>query len=298
VPYRVIGGNRFFDRKEVREVLGYLKAVHNPTDHASLLRIANVPKRGLGPQTLLRLREEAAQRGISLRAALAQGLNLSPQGRAGAKALLSVLDTYGKRFRAEGLTSQGLRDLVRDSGLRAEVEATYESRQAVERRLELLEELARWVDDSRRGGKVDLGSFIEKLSLDPPGEKDGDEGEAVSLLTLHSAKGLEFPVVFLTGMEEGLLPHTREAGEPSARDADEERRLCYVGMTRAREKLYLCHAKTRRRRGGPLATLPSRFLAEIPLDLTDRGGAAAERDPEEEKAMAKNFFQGIRGMLS
>lgn len=297
VPYRVLGGSTFFDRKEVRDVLGYLKVLHNPRDEASLLRIANVPRRGLGPQALLRLREEAQGQGLSLREALARGQDLGPQARAGARVLLALLETYGRRFRTEGLTPEGLRDFVRESGLRAEVEASYESRRAAERRLELLDELAESVADAPRvNGRVDLGSFIERLALDPPADRDEDGGDAVTLLTLHSAKGLEFPVVFLTGMEEGLLPHGRDR-EVAAASLEEERRLCYVGMTRARERLVLSRARHRSRRGAAAATVPSRFLAEIPAELTERGGAREERSAEEEQAMVKNFFAGIRGLL-
>jgi superfamily I DNA/RNA helicase len=297
VPYRVVGGSRFFDRKEVRDVLCYLKALHNPRDEASLLRIANVPRRGLGPQALLRLREEARERGRSLREGLAEGTGLGPQARAGAKNLLQLLETFGRRFRAEGLTPEGLGDFLQQSGMRAEGEATYESRRAVERRLELLDELAESVRHAPKvGGKVELGLYIERLCLDPPTDRDEDGGDAVTLLTLHSAKGLEFPVVFLTGMEEGLLPHARDRGD-QAGDLEEERRLCYVGMTRARDRLLLCRARQRSRRGARAANAPSRFLAEIPAELTERGGAAEVRSPDEEKAMARNFFEGIRGLL-
>jgi superfamily I DNA/RNA helicase len=297
VPHRVVGGARFFDRKEVREVLSYLKAIHNPRDEASLLKIANVPKRGLGPQALLRLREEAAGNREPLRKTLAEGAGLSAQARAGARGLLALLDNFGKRFRAEGLTPEGLRDFIRESGLRAEVEATYESPLAVRRRLELLEELAESVAGAQKtGGKVDLGLYIERLCLDPPGDRDDEAEDAVTLMSLHSSKGLEFPVVFLAGMEEGLLPHARDR-EALAGDPDEERRLCYVGMTRAKEKLVLSRARARKRKGAAFATVPSRFLLEIPVDLTERGGARPQRSEEDEKRMASSFFKGIQGLL-
>ena len=297
IPHRVVGGTRFYDRKEVRDLLAYLKAIVNPRDDASLVRIANVPRRGLGPRALLRLRQQAREAGTSLRAALRDGAGLSPQARAGARSLLGILDGYGRRFREEGLTPGGLRDLVRDTGLRAEVEAAYRSPKAVRRRMEILEELCDSVADMRgSGGRVDPGAFIERLSLEPPEEGADGKGDVVTLLTLHGAKGLEFPVVFLVGMEEGLLPHARDAEAPRT-DMEEERRLCYVGMTRAREALWLSHARARRRHGVLRPSVPSRFLAEIPLELTERGGARPERDEAEEKAMARSFFEGIREML-
>jgi len=297
IPYRVVGGSRFFDRKEVRDVLAYLKAMHNPRDDSSLLRIANVPKRGLGPQTLLALRNAAEGRGDSLRNALTKAEALPPQARAGARSLVHLLDGYGRRFRQEGLTPAGLRDFFREAGLRAEVEATYDSPRAVQRRLELLEELADSVADGpRRNGVVDLGLFVEKLSLDPPTEQDEEEGNAVTLMTLHSAKGLEFPVVFLAGLEEGLLPLVK-GRELDDAGLQEERRLCYVGMTRAQERLVLCHARTRRRRGHVGVTTPSRFLGDVPLNLTERGGAMPERSEVENRNQAKSFFQGIQTLL-
>jgi len=294
IPHRVVGGTRFYDRKEVRDLLAYLKAIVNPRDEASLIRIANVPKRGLGPKTLLGLQERARREGISLRQALRRAEDLAPHARAGAQTLVALLDRYGRRFRSEGLTSQGLRDLIEDAGLRAEVEAAYRSPKAVARRLEVLAELVESVDDApRSGGRVEPDVFIERLSLDPPVD-DEAEADAVTLMTLHGAKGLEFPVVFLVGMEEGLLPHRRDPEAPRA-ELDEERRLCYVGMTRAREVLHLCHARARRRQGVLRPAVPSRFLGEIPATLTE--GREPERDEEEEKEMARSFFSGIRGML-
>ncbi len=295
IPYRVVGGTRFLDRKEVRDLAAYLRAIHNPRDESSLVRIANVPKRGLGPQTLLRLKDLAGKRGQPLRQVLAAAEDLAAPARAGARSLLDLLETYERRFRREGLTPEGLRDLIRDAGLRAEIEALYDSGRAVQRRVELLEELADSVSEAQRvNGKVDLGLFVERLSLDPP-EEETEGGEAVALMTLHSAKGLEFPVVFLVGMEEGLLPHARDGANPAG--AEEERRLCYVGMTRAREKLYLCHARARRRRGHAAVSLPSRFLSEIPLELTDRGDVPLPRSAPEERTQARDFFAGIRTLL-
>ncbi len=298
VPHRVVGGTRFFDRKEVLDLLGYLKAMHNPRDEASLVRIANVPKRGLGPQSLLRLRDQAHARGHSLRQALGEAEDLSPQARAGARVLLGLLDSFGRRFRAEGLTPGGLREFVQASGLRADVEANYDSPKVIARRLEILDELCDGVADAPRvKGIVELGSFIERLALDPPSADQEGEPDAVTLMTLHSAKGLEFPVVFLVGLEEGLLPHGRDAGEWGSGEVQEERRLCYVGMTRARERLILSRARARRLRGVARTATPSRFLADVPLALTERGGARAERSPEEEQALAGNFFAGIQALL-
>jgi superfamily I DNA/RNA helicase len=297
IPYAVVGGPRFFDRREVRHVMAYLRAIHNPRDEASLARIANVPKRGLGPQSLLQLKARAEDHGVSLRQALSEAEGLPPQARAGARQLLELLEGYGRRFRTDGLPPEALREFFRDSGLKAQIEDSVDSPKAAKLRLELLEELAESASRGQRvEGKVDLGLFVETLSLDPPAGPEKGSEEAVTLMTLHSAKGLEFPVVFLVGMEEGLLPHVRNPA--AARSFAEERRLCYVGMTRARERLILCHARARRRRGVSAVSVPSRFLAEIPLTLTERTEAAAQRDEEEEKTRAREFFRGVRELLS
>jgi len=298
IPYRIVGGSKFFDRKEVRDVISYLKLMNNPSDDASLVRIANVPRRGLGPKTLLKIREKADAMGVSLRQALGEVEGVAPQASAGVKSLFHLLDKYGRKFRLEGLTSEGLREFIKESGLRAEVEAAYDSPLVVRRRLELLEELCESVAEAPKiNSKAELGLYIEKMALDPPSEKESESGDEVTVMTLHSAKGLEFPVVFMAGMEEGLLPHVPAGSLASEANLDEERRLCYVGMTRAKERLYLCRSRTRRRRGVPTASAPSRFLADVPIELTESGGSPVEKSEEEEKAMAKNFFSGMRDML-
>jgi superfamily I DNA/RNA helicase len=245
----------------------------------------------------LQLKARAEDHGVSLRQALSEAEGLPPQARAGARQLLELLEGYGRRFRTDGLTPEALREFFRDSGLKAQIEDSVDSPKAAKLRLELLEELAESASRGQRvEGKVDLGLFVETLSLDPPAGPEKGSEEAVTLMTLHSAKGLEFPVVFLVGMEEGLLPHVRNPA--AARSFAEERRLCYVGMTRARERLILCHARARRRRGVSAVSVPSRFLAEIPLTLTERTEAAAQRDEEEEKTRAREFFRGVRELLS
>jgi superfamily I DNA/RNA helicase len=226
---------------------------------------------------------------------LGRSEDLPPQARGGAQALLELLRLYRRRFQDEGLTAAGLGDFIRDAKLREEVRANYESPRAVERRLRILDELLETVESmTKRTGRLRLDAFLDAVTIDPPADREEEGSEAVTLLTLHSAKGLEFPVVFLTGMEEGLLPHSPDDDDPAS--LEEERRLCYVGMTRAKERLVLTRAKVRSRRGTARAAAASRFLSEIPGSLAECGeGAAASR--EEEDAMARNFFSGLAAML-
>lgn len=297
-PYKIVGGSKFFDRKEIRDVLSYLKLMNNPADDASLVRIANVPRRGLGPKTLLKIQEKAIETKTSLRQALRNVENITPQAQAGVKNLFFLLDKYSDQFRSDGLTSEGLREFIKESGLHAEVEATYDSPLVVKKRLELLDELCESAAGGAKiNGKVDLGLYIEKMVLDPPSEKETDDGDEITIMTLHSAKGLEFPIVFMAGMEEGLLPHAPRGAGISDANLDEERRLCYVGMTRAKERLYLCRSRTRRRRGVPSAATPSRFLADIPIELTESSESGEQDTEEERKAMAKNFFSGMQDLF-
>ncbi len=289
LPHVVVGGTRFFDRKEVRDLISYLKIIHNPADNASLLRIANVPRRGLGHQTLLALEEKSKELGKPLYFVLAAEAGKIANGpaRSGALSLLELLSGWRERFRAEGITAKNLAEFIEESRLKEEIRSSYESPRAIEVRTAILMETVDAVYAVGKGKKVELSDFLEAVTLDPPEDKEREE-EGITLMTLHSAKGLEFPVVFLAGMEEGLLPMRPEEGE-TARE-EEERRLCYVGMTRAKEKLYLSRAFNRARRGSSRRAEPSRYLLEVPLVLTERGEKAQKPSEEESAEMAKNFF--------
>ncbi len=299
IPHIVVGGSRFFDRKEVRDLMGYLRAINNPRDDTSLMRIANVPRRGLGHQTLLRLQEHAEREKIPLGSALERADDLPPAARGGVTALVGIMREFRARFRAEGLTSDGLDALITTAKLREDVRSNYESPHVVKKRLELFDEVIEAVDTAAKnfgnGSFVELRSFIDSISLDPPADREEEEGEAVRLMTLHSSKGLEFPVVFLSGMEEGLMPHAPDSAGPEREE--EERRLCYVGMTRAKAKLILTHASRRKRRGASRLSLPSRYLMEIPVELTEKGGGEPVRSAEEEQKMASNFFKNIQDII-
>jgi superfamily I DNA/RNA helicase len=291
LPHTVVGGTRFFDRKEVRDLISYLKVMNNLSDDASLLRIANVPRRGLGHQTLLSIGEKAKAAGKPFFYVLSQEAGSIANGpaRNGALSLLDLVNRWRARFQNEGLTPDNLTQFISEARFREEIAASYESPRAIELRTALLMEMVEAVAACGKGkGKLQIGAFLESVTLDPPNNREDEETDGITLMTLHSAKGLEFPVVFLCGMEEGLLPMNPDRSGPES--IDEERRLCYVGMTRAKEKLYLSRALSRNRRGSKKRAEPSRYLQDVPVELTERGGAQPERSEEENARMARNFF--------
>jgi len=325
IPYRVVGGVKFYDRKEVKDVLAYLRALANPDDEVSLKRIVNVPKRGVGDTSVAKVESYATERNLTFGAALARAIDSGVSGKAlgGIRALLDVLEELTEV--SEHGVAATVEAVLDRTGYLAELEAERSVEAAG--RIENLQELigvAREFDEALERGDIvgaaansvaaALGSddgeadgagaaagdddapaplvvpvgipriqaFLEALSLVTDMDEYDAEQSAVTMMTLHSAKGLEFPVVFMTGMEENVFPHVRSLGDPE--QLDEERRLCYVGITRARERLYLCHAWCRNLFGSTQYNPASRFLAEIPeqlVQLTGRkhpgAGAARER---------------------
>jgi DNA helicase-2/ATP-dependent DNA helicase PcrA len=260
IPYKVIGGTRFYDRREVKDALAYLRAAVNPIDEVSLKRVLNVPKRGVGDSTVGRLDQFANTHGFAFIDALRRSDDAGVSGRAvkGIQAFLGLLDEL------EDLVPDGpasvLEAALQRSGYVAELEAEHSIE--AEGRLENLAEL---VGAARDFESVD--TFLEQVSLVADTDELDEDESSVVLMTLHSAKGLEFPVVFMIGLEDGVFPHLRSIGEPD--QLEEERRLCYVGITRAMERLYLSHAWSRTLFGGTQYNPPSRFLDEIPEHLVD-----------------------------
>jgi DNA helicase-2/ATP-dependent DNA helicase PcrA len=255
IPYSVRGSTGFYDRAVVRDALAYLRAVANPNDNLSLARIANVPARGLGAQALSALSTFAAQNGMPVSAALAQPAawqGLSAKAVDGAKLLASLLARW-RRF-AEGTTPPDnlLADVLERSGYMAALEQRFKPEELPDVR-EHLQELM-----TAAGEHTSLSEFLQEIALLTSIDDKEDERDQVQLLTIHSAKGLEWPIVFVAGLEEGTLPHERSIGTPEG--IEEERRLCYVALTRAGERLHLSWAAGRVR--GAQAK-PSRFLGEI-----------------------------------
>jgi DNA helicase-2/ATP-dependent DNA helicase PcrA len=273
VPYVVIGGVRFYDRAEVKDALAYLRLLLQPADSAALRRIYNKPARGLGKATLERAEEEAQARGVPL----IDGLRAYASSEAGARvaskvrSFLDLLAAMQAEIRGAS-PAQALARVLDRSGYLAELER--EGGPEAEARLENLRELIAAAEDFERANaeirddvRSELELFLDQVALVTDLDEADRQGDAVSLMTTHSAKGLEYPVVYLSGMEEGILPHSNSLRDEAS--LEEERRLCYVGMTRAMERLTLSCAQQRLRFGSRSYGVPSRFLREIPPDVVE-----------------------------
>ncbi|WP_455384468.1 DNA helicase II, partial [Acidihalobacter prosperus] len=272
IPYRVYGGQRFFERAEIKDALAYLRLVAHRDDDTSFERVVNQPTRGIGDRTLQLVRDQARTQGISLwraTTALLEGGMLSARAGSALRGFLELIDGLAEATQGLALHEQVER-VVERSGLK-EFFAKDKSERG-EARVENLEELA----NAARGFRLEpeehadmapLDAFLAHAALEA-GEGEGSAWEdCVQLMTLHSAKGLEFPLVFMCGMEEGLFPHRMSIEEPGR--LEEERRLCYVGITRARQRLVLTAAESRRLHGQQTYNMPSRFIGEIPSELIE-----------------------------
>ena len=265
LTYQVVGGLRFYERKEVKDILSYLRVIHNPHDSVSLKRIINVPTRGIGEKTLGRLKLCALERNISLYDALAHVEYIpSIAGQTVENLQQFARNLAIVRKKAEKLSLTELtRFVIEESGYRLalEEEGTLKARTRLENIHELLSATREFEDQVE---EPTLGVFLEQVALISDIDTKDDSLDAVSLITLHSAKGLEFPVVFMVGMEEGLFPLSRAASSDNPMELEEERRLCYVGITRAQQYLFLTLAALRTLYGMTSRNLPSRFLRDLP----------------------------------
>ena len=307
IGYRVVGGTKFYHRAEIKDLLAYLRVALNATDDLSLLRVINTPRRGLGEVAIGRLQGYAAENEVPLRAALLHACEIVGFTAAAGRACVRLGESFGCWEAAAAATETGesaagegtagadtppgtdappatdgapevgaarfsvaalVRRVMEESGLvdALKAERTVEA----EGRLENLEEFAGVAEEfDRMNPEGTLSDFLQEISLYADVDSLEEGQPFITLMTLHNAKGLEFPVVFITGMEEGLFPHSRSLDEQRL---EEERRLCYVGMTRARDRLYLSHARSRALHGGAGYKLPSRFLGEIPGHLVEYRG--------------------------
>ena len=283
IPYKVVGGTRFYDRREIKDALAYLRAIVNPTDEVSVKRIINTPKRGVGDSSIGKLDAWASANGESFDQAVLRFDEAGVGGRAatGIEKFL-VMTTEIRKLQAEPATI--IEEALERSGYLAELQN--ERSVEAEGRLENLSEL---VGMAREYETVD--DFLEQVSLVSDTDDIDEEESTVTLMTLHAAKGLEFPVVFLVGMEDGVFPHVRALGDPS--ELEEERRLAYVGITRAMQKLHLTSAWSRMMHGQTQYNPPSRFLDEIPSELINEiGGTRMRRSRRDRSGGGRTYGSG------
>ncbi|GAB3331540.1 DNA helicase PcrA [Micromonospora halotolerans] len=277
LPYKVVGGVRFYERKEVRDALAYLRAVVNDDDTVSLRRILNTPRRGIGERAEACVEALASRDRISFGAALRRAKDapgISTRAANGIAEFVALLDE-ARELAAAGTPEEVLEALLTRSGYLAELEESLDPQDAgrVDNLQELVSVAREYTERIEALGGEDeratLAGFLEQVALvadaDQIPSDDPDHQGVVTLMTLHTAKGLEFPVVFLSGLEDGVFPHLRSLGD--TRELEEERRLAYVGITRARQRLYLSRAVTRSAWGAPAYNPPSRFLEELPTEL-------------------------------
>ena len=271
IPYRIIGGTRFFDRAEVKDMVAYLAVLNNPEDDLRLTRIINNPPRGIGAKTVDTASEIARREGVSLFAVI-DNARLYPELERSAARLAQFTNLMGElsgllqtlpldQFYEELITRTGYATML-------ETKNTVEDRTRLENVRELLTSINGYLENA--GEEPSLAGFLDEIALYTDLDSHDPDQDCVVMMTMHSAKGLEFPVVFVVGAEEGIFPGTRAIGEPE--EMEEERRLCYVAMTRAKEKLFLTCANQRMLFGRTSANRPSRFVEEIPPELLERSG--------------------------
>ncbi|MGI0485277.1 DNA helicase PcrA [Pantanalinema rosaneae CENA516] len=268
IPYKVVGGLRFYDRKEIKDVLGYLRAIANPSDTLSLLRVINTPRRGIGKTTIDALVSASQQLNVPLWEILTDETSVKTLAGRAAKSVLNFSQMLQK-FRQE-LDSQPANDIVQgvleESGYLQDLKT--QGTDEAENRLQNVQELYNAVLQFQEGSEdSSLSAFLANASLASDLDNLEEEATRVSLMTLHASKGLEFPVVFLVGLERGLFPNYRSMDDPAA--LEEERRLCYVGITRAQERLFISYARERRLYGNREQANPSIFLEELPKELIE-----------------------------
>jgi DNA helicase II / ATP-dependent DNA helicase PcrA len=300
IPYVVVGGQQFYERKEVKDAIAYLRVIDNPGDEASLLRIINFPRRGIGDTTLLRLNQWSMEQDCPLFEALQRVNEIAGMSESARKTVSAfygmmkgVIDGFDSRSRL-GAQANALFNRLR---IEDEIYRTLNDVSQAKKRIENIEQivnsLAIFEEQNRHAG---LSEFLERISLMDEQESDDDKEHgrnAVTLMSLHSSKGLEFAHVYLVGMEEELLPHKRSIEEDPT--CAEERRLCYVGITRARKHLTISRCLTRRTYGAVEERKPSRFLAEIPAHLLNETSADAGGNMPDSADIAEDFFARMLG---
>ena len=306
IPYVLVGGTQFFERKEVKDSISYLKVIANPLDEVALLRVVNFPKRGIGDGTVIRINQWSLEKECPLFVAFGRVGEIEGITEGIKEKVLgfhqTLLDAADGFTREGGIAEKG-KALFEKLRIEEEIFRTIDDAKAARRKVENVEQIINSMAAyEERVPQATLGGFIEKISLmdeDRFSSKDKkDHGrDAVTLMSLHSSKGLEFPFVFLVGMEDEILPHKRAIYEDFT--VDEERRLCYVGITRARQQLVMTRTLFRKKYGKLQERIPSRFLEELPGAVMNvqHSGVVKEVAPEEAEKSAEGFFAKMKAMM-
>ncbi|MEY4677396.1 MAG: helicase / ATP-dependent helicase PcrA [Actinomycetota bacterium] len=295
IPYKVVGGVRFYERKEIKDLLAYLRVVVNPEDEISMRRIINTPKRGIGDRALDQIDLYSKKNGLTFWQSLCEvdkNQEITAKSSASLIEFVKFVKSMQTLVEAKTRPSVITQAVLEQSGLLAELEESKDPQDEV--RVENLEELVAVATEYEEGEveegeEISLTGFLEDVSLVADADQipDGDDhGGVVTMMTLHTAKGLEFPTVFLTGMEEGIFPHSRTLDDPE--ELQEERRLAYVGLTRARENLFITRAEYRSAWGAPNYNAASRFISEIPDNVIE-WNQAEEKSFKLKSSVRRNF---------
>ena len=287
IPYKIVGGINFYSRREIKDVLSYLKTIDNGKDDLAVRRIINVPKRGIGLTTINRIQESAAARGIGFYDALSAPDLIPGIGRSASKldSFAALIEYFKGRSEESGVTDL-LTEVIEKTGYTESLEA--DDPEELEARVQNIDELVSKAavyeeSCSDRGERPTLSGFLEEVALVADIDSVAEDRDYVILMTLHSAKGLEFPHVYLAGMEDGLFPSYMTVTSDDREDMEEERRLCYVGITRAEQKLTMTSAMRRMVRGETQYNKVSRFMKEIPLELLDNGNRSSKMFEERQE---------------
>ena len=306
IPYVLVGGTQFFERKEVKDTIAYLRVIGNRLDEVALLRIVNFPKRGIGDGTVIRINQWSLEKEVPLFEAFGRVAEIEGITDGIKEKVLgfhqTLLDAAGS-FRDEGGLAEKGKALFERLQIEAEIFRTIDDAKAARRKVENVEQIINSMAAyEERVPQATLGGFLEKVSLMDEdrfsGKDKKDHGkDAITLMSLHSSKGLEFPFVFLVGMEDEILPHKRAIYEDFT--VDEERRLCYVGITRARQQLVMTRTLYRKKYGKLQERIPSRFLEELPAAVLNvqHTGVVKEVTPEEAEKSAEGFFAKMKAMM-
>ena len=305
IPYKIVGGINFYARREIKDILAYLKTVDNGKDDLAVRRIINVPKRGIGLTTINRVQESAAARGIGFYEALLAPDLIAGIGRSGAKldSFAALIEYFKGQAERESLTDL-LNEIIEKTGYIENLEADdpVDAETRIQNIDELLNKAAAYEEDcADKGEPADLSGFLEEVALVADIDSLDEDQDYVVLMTLHSAKGLEFPHVYMAGMEDGLFPSYMTVTGDDPEELEEERRLCYVGITRAEQKLTLTCARCRMVRGETQYNKLSRFVREIPAELLDTGAGQRpvkplfmDRPESKQESVGKGAFSVLK----